>query len=235
MHKIDNASSTKDIADFWTSPEAQMYALFAKQVIPSNFFGIMVANTVVGEHLAKAGLPKTVIDFGSFKGDSSYRLYKYLTNYPAFNNVEVLGIDSVEEFVLDAQETFKEMPGMNFEYLPSMEPIIVEQQASAVTMYFVDQVIPDNDVLEYTFKKIYDAMAPGGILVMLRLSEDSFNPKLNFRFYRHNKNVENLALLNNGDPFLNHLILPLRDRTTLEIVRDETDEMFTNSLTFTDH
>lgn len=223
------------VAEYWASPEAldaNGYGKYAEQVIPSNFTAIVAAHAALSYHLVSNGLPLRAVDFGCHQGDSTFRLASDIQKNISLmteqrvhtDNLEVIGIDCIPQFVINAQSKFQGKK-LKFQHISEVEALPAELIGtfSIATMFWVDQTIPDNDILSLNLKKCFDMLIPGGAIAIVRMAEESFNPSLNFAFYRHNKHMNPVVTLNDfrdPEPFINELLLPKRDSNGRILVND---------------
>lgn len=187
-----NFPQNRALADFWNDPLlAKGYDIFSTVERPDNFTAIITAHSAIAEHLIQNGLPCYVLDFGCFGGASTSRAYRDIVRIGQFEKkgaLHFVGVDCVENFIDKARTNYLHQP-LEFHYVPAESELPYKNHFSAATMFFVDQVIPNDETLFKSYVRIYNSLAPGGILTIVRLAEESFDPTKNFAFYGHNKNA----------------------------------------------
>lgn len=176
---------------FWENKEADNYSEFAV-TIPSDIPVYQMMYEVVN--------PKgqVVLDYGCFRGNSSVRILQHQA-------AQVVGVDSVEVNIKEASRLFANYKNLQFVHVLPDQFIPSSFTFDLAYMSFVHPTISSYDVLEFTYKKIFKALKPGGCLVVLGLHPASLKKEHSFLFYKHK--FLNGDVYSDGIPFANKLLL----------------------------
>lgn len=229
------------LGTFWQGPEAAKYFLFSMAERPDNHTAIVPAHKAIAAHLRNNDLEPIVLDFGCYYGESTVRAYiDIINNLPPSQRVyaNFVGVDCVAEFIDRASENHSDVPGLQFLHVPTHNPLRMDSCFNAATMFFVDQVIPNNVVLLENYRKVYEALKPGGILTIIRLAEESFDRHSNYAFYGHTKRLNpNLSRDKFTEPqaFTNVLLVPEVDPISGAIQLDKDGTSKKARLSFVDY
>ncbi len=196
-------------------------------------------------HLMKNGLPFNIADFGTFQGASLRKMYasmnQILTEYPDLQNtINITGIDCVEGNIVIAHNDRKlkqliDHKAAKFIHVPSMALLPDEYDGyfSGIRMDYVDQVIPYPEAnsdksydylgdytLYFNLSKLYNSLMSGGILLIQRLHQSSFDPSKRYALYGHSEHNHHESLLKDGQLFTNELKSTTCDPTESLIFQD---------------
>lgn len=200
------------LSSMWKGGElAEKYKDFAAK-LPSDIpaykaVSYLVEQILVGK-LAREGKnvsDATVLDFGCYDGSCS-AMY-------AETGAKIVGIDKNPEVIREASERFKDQDRFSFLTVEDEASIpLPENSVDLAVLTFVHPTIDTLEGLFSTFEKIYRVLKAGGVIILLGLNPESFDPNLHFVSYGHN--TINPDELIDGGKFTNHLVLP--DGSVLE-------------------
>jgi SAM-dependent methyltransferase len=206
-------SETEDgLSSMWNGGElAEKYKNFAAKLpsdLPAyNALAYLVEQILTGK-LSREGRSieeATILDFGCYDGSSTL-MYERVGS-------KVIGVDKNPEVIEEASNNFSSLNNFTFIAVEEGSQIpLPESSVDIAVLTFVHPTIDTVQGLFLTLEKIHRVLRAGGVVILLGLNPDSFDPNLQFVSYGHNKIDQPIPA--DGDKFTNRLIL--KDGSVLE-------------------
>lgn len=176
--------------NFWKSPDSEAFSSFATMV-PSGPAAYAIVDTLLDLQ------DKHILDFGCFRGISSYNMLKR-------GAASVVGVERMREHIKLAQRVYAQESKLRFHYIDIEDPIPTDHLFDACSMTFVHPTIDNVDELYFSFEKISQVLKQDAPLVILGLHKNSFDPQYRFTYYKHS--APSIGLID-GASFKNELKL----------------------------
>jgi SAM-dependent methyltransferase len=193
-------SNKREEREIWDTEAAKAYELFALGLETDKPVYFLVGEEI-RQHLIKLGVwykGARVLDFGCYTGPSTDFLAEQLPH------ARIVGVDKSQAEITKAIEGRTNIR-TDFIHVPQGESIPIGN-FHAASMTFVHPTIQNIETLFETYQKIYDALAPGALLVGLGLHEASLTKKpenVSYTSYGHSLPLG--AQYEDGQPFWNVL------------------------------